>query len=74
MIENNGYEKICSSVSGVCFGVQHLWFGNCTGETRGCEGRTFGKKKKKYKGYQKPKSKKILGIFKRKTDCGCPNH
>jgi hypothetical protein len=34
----------------------------------------FGKKKKKYKGYQKPKSKKILGIFKRKTDCGCPNH
>lgn len=34
----------------------------------------FGKKKKKYKGYQKPKSKKFLGIFKRKTDCGCPNH
>ena len=34
----------------------------------------FGKKKKKYKGYQKPKSKKILGIFKRKTDCGCPKH
>lgn len=33
----------------------------------------FGKKKK-FKGYQKPKSKKILGIFKRKTDCGCPNH
>jgi hypothetical protein len=33
----------------------------------------FGKKKK-YKGYKKPKSKKILGIFKRKTDCGCPNH
>jgi hypothetical protein len=31
-------------------------------------------KKKKYKGYKKPKSKKILGIFKRKTDCGCPNH
>ena len=34
----------------------------------------FGKKKKKYKGFQKPRSKKILGIFKRKTDCGCPNH
>jgi len=34
----------------------------------------FGKKKKKFKGYQKPKSKKILGIFKRKTDCGCPSH
>ena len=33
----------------------------------------FGKKKK-FKGYQKPKSKKFLGIFKRKTDCGCPNH
>jgi len=33
----------------------------------------FGKKKK-FKGYQKPKSKKILGIFKRKSDCGCPNH
>jgi hypothetical protein len=32
----------------------------------------FGKKKK-YKGYKKPKSKKILGIFKRKSDCGCPN-
>ncbi|MGG7662211.1 hypothetical protein [Dyadobacter sp. BHUBP1] len=33
----------------------------------------FGKKKK-YKGYKKPRSKKFLGIFKRKTDCGCPNH
>ncbi|MCE7042275.1 hypothetical protein [Dyadobacter sp. CY312] len=33
----------------------------------------FGKKKKKFKGYKKPKSKKILGIFKRKSDCGCPN-
>jgi len=33
----------------------------------------FGKKKK-FKGYKKPKSKKFLGIFKRKTDCGCPNH
>ncbi|TLU89570.1 hypothetical protein [Dyadobacter sediminis] len=31
-------------------------------------------KKKKYKGYKKPRSKKILGIFKRKSDCGCPNH
>jgi hypothetical protein len=31
-------------------------------------------KKKKNRGYQKPKSKKILGIFKRKTDCGCPKH
>ena len=30
-------------------------------------------KKKKFKGYKKPKSKKILGIFKRKSDCGCPN-
>ena len=33
----------------------------------------FGKKKK-FKGYKKPKSKKFLGIFKRKTDCGCPSH
>lgn len=33
----------------------------------------FGKKKK-YKGYKKPRSKKFLGIFKRKSDCGCPNH
>ena len=33
----------------------------------------FGKKKK-FKGYKKPRSKKILGIFKRKTDCGCPSH
>ncbi|MCF2445985.1 hypothetical protein L0657_18645 [Dyadobacter sp. CY345] len=31
-------------------------------------------KRKKNRGYQKPKSKKILGIFKRKTDCGCPKH
>lgn len=35
--------------------------------------KIFGKRKKN-KGYQKPKSKKILGIFKRKTDCGCPKH
>jgi hypothetical protein len=31
------------------------------------------KKKKKFKGFKKPKSKKFLGIFKRKSDCGCPN-
>jgi len=30
------------------------------------------KKRKKYKGYKKPRSKKFLGIFKRKSDCGCP--
>jgi hypothetical protein len=35
--------------------------------------KIFGKRKKN-KGYYKPKSKKILGIFKRKTDCGCPKH
>ncbi len=35
--------------------------------------KIFGKRKKN-KGYHKPKSKKILGIFKRKTDCGCPKH
>lgn len=33
----------------------------------------FGKRKKN-RGYKKPKSKKILGIFKRKSDCGCPKH
>ena len=33
-----------------------------------------GKKKKRYKGYKKPKSKKFLGIFKRKSSCDCPNH
>jgi hypothetical protein len=31
-------------------------------------------KRKKNKGYQKPRSKKILGIFKRKSNCGCPSH
>jgi hypothetical protein len=35
--------------------------------------KAFGKRKKN-RGYKKPKSKKILGIFKRKTDCGCPKH
>jgi hypothetical protein len=35
--------------------------------------KIFGKRKKN-KGYQKPRSKKILGIFKRKDNCGCPNH
>lgn len=35
--------------------------------------KLFGKKRKN-RGYQKPRSKKILGIFKRKSDCGCPNH
>lgn len=34
----------------------------------------FVKGRKKNRGYQKPRSKKILGIFKRKTDCGCPKH
>jgi hypothetical protein len=35
----------------------------------------LGKKKKnrkRYKGYKKPRSKKFLGIFRRKSDCGCP--
>lgn len=35
----------------------------------------LGKKKKnrkRHKGYKKPRSKKFLGIFKRKSDCGCP--
>lgn len=33
-----------------------------------------GKKKKRYKGYKKPRSKKFLGIFKRKSSCDCPSH
>ncbi len=43
-------------------------------EPEGVKSELFAKKKKKFKGYKKPKSKKILGIFKRKSDCGCPNH
>lgn len=38
------------------------------------ESETFLNKRKKNRGYQKPRSKKFLGIFKRKTDCGCPKH
>jgi len=38
------------------------------------ESEMFLNKRKKNRGYQKPKSKKFLGIFKRKTDCGCPKH
>jgi hypothetical protein len=34
---------------------------------------TLLSKKKRNKGYVKPRSKKILGIFKRKSNCGCPN-
>lgn len=37
----------------------------------------FGKnkhKKKRYKGYKKPRSKKFLGIFKRKSSCDCPKY
>ncbi|WP_228713501.1 hypothetical protein [Arundinibacter roseus] len=30
------------------------------------------KKRKRYKGYKKPRSKKFLGIFKRKSSCDCP--
>ena len=38
----------------------------------GLFGKNKKKRRKKYKGYKKPRSKKILGIFKRKSDCGCP--
>ncbi|ODS84022.1 MAG: hypothetical protein ABS46_05060 [Cytophagaceae bacterium SCN 52-12] len=31
-------------------------------------------KRKKNKGYKKPKKKKFLGIFKRKSSCDCPKH
>ena len=31
-------------------------------------------KRKKNKGYKKPKRKKFLGIFKRKSSCDCPRH
>lgn len=43
-------------------------------EAKETKSELFAKRKKKYKGYQKPRSKKILGIFKRKSDCGCPKH
>lgn len=39
----------------------------------GLFGKNRKKKRKKYKGYKKPRSKKFLGIFKRKSGCGCPN-
>ena len=38
----------------------------------GLFGKNNKKRRKKYKGYQKPRSKKFLGIFKRKSSCGCP--
>lgn len=31
-------------------------------------------KKKRHRGYKKPKRKKFLGIFKRKSSCDCPKH
>jgi len=37
----------------------------------GLFGKNKKKKRKKYKGYKKPRNKKFLGIFKRKSDCGC---
>lgn len=33
-----------------------------------------GSQKKRYKGYKKPKRKKFLGIFKRKSSCDCPKY
>lgn len=36
--------------------------------------QAFAEKNKSRKGFKKRKSKKILGIFKRKSDCGCPKH
>ena len=53
------------------FGVPGMSNASAAGTTSKME--LLGKKKK-FKGYKKPKSKKILGIFKRKSDCGCPNH
>ncbi|GAB2802533.1 hypothetical protein GCM10027275_56000 [Rhabdobacter roseus] len=32
------------------------------------------KKRKRYKGYKKPRNKKFLGIFKRRSSCDCPKH
>ncbi|HEV7349453.1 hypothetical protein [Telluribacter sp.] len=32
------------------------------------------KKRKRYRGYKKPKNKKFLGIFKRKSSCDCPKY
>lgn len=33
-----------------------------------------GKKRKRYRGYKKPRNKKFLGIFKRRSSCDCPKH
>ncbi|CAG5012426.1 hypothetical protein DYBT9275_05173 [Dyadobacter sp. CECT 9275] len=48
--------------------------GSARAETASVKTEKIFGKKKKFKGYKKPRSKKFLGIFKRKTDCGCPNH
>lgn len=37
-------------------------------------GTEFHAAKKKNKGYKKPRKKKFLGIFKRKSSCDCPKH
>jgi hypothetical protein len=37
-------------------------------------GGTLKKKKKRFRGYQKPKSKKILGLFNRRSSCDCPKY
>jgi hypothetical protein len=54
-------------------GVETVSAADAAAATTAAKVELFGKKKK-YKGYKKPRSKKFLGIFKRKTDCGCPNH
>jgi len=67
-------KKITSLFLLIALMVSVTGFESVRATPRAAQGeKTFGKRKKN-RGYQKPKSKKILGIFKRKTDCGCPKH
>jgi len=59
-------------LSGIVLGFSGIQPANAN--PKHVESEMFLNKRKKNRGYQKPKSKKILGIFKRKTDCGCPKH
>lgn len=66
-------KKAISLILFLTLSVSITGFEKVSAEPSAAKTELFGKKKK-YKGFQKPRSKKILGIFKRKTDCGCPNH
>jgi hypothetical protein len=56
-----GGEVIASSPSTVSVDINHTTINKTT-------------KKKRKKSYGKPRKKKFLGIFKRKSACDCPKH